>query len=180
MKIYSIGVIATLFPFSATALLEHKDRSAPVLSLTAKKPMNRSEIKAVHGDHGVGQSLIAPPKEKSEGHHRLLQKSSSQRISPSAGETIGAEHSFTAAPSNNQGASRVVFRIQAPDGFATADFDADFVPSSGLYQVDFTGFTDGNWAWQVWVLDQQGNWTFTAFQSFTVRVGGGGGGTEIG
>ena len=131
---------------------------------------------------GHGDNLAAPPRKESGSGNRLLQTSFVQFLSPLAGDTIGSDHSFQASASDPQGVSRVVFRIVFPDFVTTSDFDASLV-SSDTYQLDLTGFINGNWAWQVWIQDFSGNWAFSTIQPFAVDVnggGGGGGGGDIG
>jgi hypothetical protein len=153
--------------------------------LVAKDPVNGAEISAILGGDA---SLAAPPRDDDSdgGRHRLLQTSSIQRLSPLAGETIGANHAFQALVADTQGVNLVVFRILFPDGVSTLDFDASLV-SSGVYGLDLEGFSAGNWAWQVWVQDRIGNWAYSTFVSFSVSDsggngggGGGGGGNGIG
>jgi hypothetical protein len=98
-------------------------------------------------------------------------------LDPAAGATIGAAHVFEASVVSDVALRSVTFIIHYPDGRA-GRFSASHA-GSNVWQVSFSGFTDGNWGWQVEVKDKGpkgGTTTTTDKSSFTVRTGGGGGG----
>jgi len=168
LKLFSFLLLGSALRASASTREESLSTQP---SLVATSPVNGKQIMALHGN---GDNLAAPPRRESGSGQRLLQSSFVEFLSPLAGATIGSDHSFQALASDPQGVSRVVFRILFPDGVTTEDFDASLV-SSDTYQLDFVGFINGNWAWQVWVQDQSGDWAFSTIQPFAVDVNGGGG-----
>jgi len=80
---------------SAASTEEKATPTQPLINTAgtvAKNPVDETEIKAIRG----GTNLLAPPCDESEGGHRHLHPSTVQALSPLAGETIGADHSFQA------------------------------------------------------------------------------------
>ncbi|MCH7790348.1 MAG: hypothetical protein IH940_13050 [Acidobacteria bacterium] len=97
-------------------------------------------------------------------------------MDPSAGVTIGSSYNFRTTVTDADGIKSVDFVIEYPDG-RTGTFRASLLNGSGLYGVDFTGFSSGDWAWWVVAKDKVkkrgGNTTVSPHVSFTVDSGGG-------
>jgi hypothetical protein len=99
-------------------------------------------------------------------------------LDPLANATIGAAHVFKARVESAAGIRSVTFIIHYPDG-RTGRFSASHV-GNNVWQVSFSGFSDGQWAWQVEARDKGpkgGLTTTTAASPFAVEAGGGSGGT---
>lgn len=98
-------------------------------------------------------------------------------MSPAAGQTIGASHTFSATVSDASGVRSVTFKIRK--GTATAQsFAATFV-GNDKWAVSLQGFTDGSWSWWVEAKDgapRGGNAGSSAIVGFTVDTGASGGG----
>ena len=99
-------------------------------------------------------------------------------LDPAATVTIGASHPFSATVTDNAGVRSVTFVVTYPDGTTTQSFSAS--QSGGdTWSSSLSGFTDGNWSWQVVAKDtakRGGNTGTSANPPFTVATGGGGGG----
>ena len=95
-------------------------------------------------------------------------------MDPSGG-TIGASHVFSATVTDNVGVRSVTFVVTYPDGSTTQSFSAS---NSGgdTWSTTLSGFTDGNWSWQVIAKDtarRGGNTATSPPVAFTVSTGGG-------
>ncbi|RLA37856.1 MAG: hypothetical protein DRR03_01775 [Gammaproteobacteria bacterium] len=96
---------------------------------------------------------------------------------PGHGATIGADHTFKAAVTDDSGLKSVNFVITFPSD-ATQSYSAGHA-GNGIWTVNFTGFSDGDWGWHVVAKDNAGKGGNTATSdlvSFTVNTGGGSGG----
>ncbi|TNE81130.1 MAG: hypothetical protein EP334_02600 [Gammaproteobacteria bacterium] len=103
-------------------------------------------------------------------------------MDPGNGATIGDSYTFSATVTDTSGIKSVSFVITYPSGL-TQSFSAG--SADGLnWSINFSGFTDGNWQWQVIAKDngaKGGNTASSTPTSFTVDTsGGGGGGTTTG
>lgn len=99
-------------------------------------------------------------------------------LSPEDGQTITDAHSFTAVVTDDSGVRSVSFVITYPNGSTTQSFAASLV-GNDVYQANLSGFTDGNWSWQVVAKDttkKGGNTGTSASFDFVVDTGGGSGG----
>jgi len=96
---------------------------------------------------------------------------------PDEGTTIGADHTFKATVTDDSGLKSVNFVITFPND-ATQSYSAGHA-GNGIWTVNFTGFSDGDWGWHVVAKDNAGKGGNTATSdlvSFTVNTGGGSGG----
>lgn len=99
-------------------------------------------------------------------------------LDPAAGATIGGAHTFSANVTDNAGVRSVTFVITYPDGTTTQSFSASNT-SGDTWSTPLSGFTNGNWSWQVVAKDtakRGGNTATSADTPFTVDTAGGGGG----
>jgi len=102
---------------------------------------------------------------------------------PADGATIGASATFAAKVTDNgSGVKSVTFVITYPD-LRTQSFGASFA-GNDTWQINFSGFSDGGWAWRVVAKDRAGNIATSDPLSFTVNTGssaggGGSGGSYI-
>jgi hypothetical protein len=73
-------------------------------------------------------------------------------MDPGAGEVIGSAHVFRAKVTDPDGLRSVTFVLHYPDGrsgkFSASRADGDF------WNVSFSGFWEGNWAWHVEAKDR--------------------------
>ncbi|TXS95989.1 hypothetical protein FV139_00305 [Parahaliea maris] len=93
-------------------------------------------------------------------------------MSPASGATIGSQATFSATVTDASGIKTVSFVINLPSGQSQS-----FSPSASgdVYSLGLSGFSDGDWSWQVQATDgagKGGNTTLTAPVSFTVDTGG--------
>jgi hypothetical protein len=89
---------------------------------------------------------------------------------PSPGSTIGESHAFSADITDDSGVGAVSFRVQYPSGL-----EQSFTPSKAgdNYSILFSGFSDGDWNWQVSARDNTkkgGNSVTTNWSPFTVST----------
>jgi hypothetical protein len=105
-------------------------------------------------------------------------------MTPANGDTIGASATFSGKVTDSgSGVKSVSFVITYPGG-QTQSFSANAV-GNDTWQINFSGFTDGSWSWQVVAKDngeKGGNTATSVLVSFTVDTnssGGGGGGSYI-
>ncbi len=99
-------------------------------------------------------------------------------LDPAAGAAIGASYEFSAIVTDENGLRSVTFVITYPDGVTTQSFSPSNT-GGDTWSIALSGFTDGNWSWQVVARDtakQGGNTATSADTPFTVSTGGGGGG----
>jgi hypothetical protein len=101
-------------------------------------------------------------------------------LDPSTSSTIGSSYTFAATVTDNAGVRSVTFIVTYPDGTTTQDFSAS---NSGgnTWSTTLSGFTDGNWSWQVEAQDtakRGGNTAASAKTPFTVSGGGNNGGGD--
>jgi hypothetical protein len=90
---------------------------------------------------------------------------------------IGASYPFRANVTDLSGIRSVSFILTYPNGTTTQSFRATLLNSNtGLYGVDLSGFTAGNWTWRVRATDNAKNTGDSGPYPFTVNTGGGGGG----
>ena len=92
------------------------------------------------------------------------------------GITIGTAYEFSAVVTDNVGRRSVSFSISKNGGLPQS-----FTPTNSggdTWTISLSGFTDGDWSWQVDAKDtaKRGGNTATASASFTVDTAGGGGG----
>ena len=90
------------------------------------------------------------------------------------GNTIGASYTFAATVTDDSGIKSVSFVIQYPNGL-TQSFSPTV--SGDTWSVGLSGFTDGNWAWQVVAKDlagRGGNTATSVLVPFTVDTASGG------
>ena len=93
------------------------------------------------------------------------------------GDTIGASYDFSATVSDASGVRSVSFVITYPTGNTQS-----FSPSNtggDTWSINLSGFTDGDWSWQIVAKDNAkrgGNTATSPDTPFTVSTGGGGGG----
>lgn len=101
-------------------------------------------------------------------------------MDPAAGITIGASYTFSASVTDPSGVKSVSFKVQKNGGIVQS-FNAG-TSGNGVYTVSLSGFSDGNWNWQVVAKDnaKPGNTTTTSWVAFTVDTSGGGGGGGTG
>lgn len=102
----------------------------------------------------------------------------SNSLDPSAGSTIGDSHTFSADVTDNAGVRSVDFVITYQDGSNTQTFAASNT-GGNTWSLNLSGFTSGNWSWQVIAQDtakRGGNTAQSSQTSFTVQTDGGGGG----
>jgi len=99
-------------------------------------------------------------------------------------ETIGASHTFTAQVTSDSGIKQITAYV-APDSSASYQrFQMSYVGSEGdtqTWQLNLTGFSDGNWKWYVDVKDNAprgGNRLTSPIVSFSVDTSGSGGGGD--
>lgn len=100
-------------------------------------------------------------------------------MNPAAGTTIGTSYTFKANVTDDKSGIRSVsFRV-GPKGGIQQSFSAS--GSNGLYTVQLSGFSNGQWTWSVVAKDTSNNTTTTSLVEFTVNTsgGGGGGGTVV-
>ena len=98
-------------------------------------------------------------------------------LDPAAGTTIGAAHTFKATVTDASGVRSVAFKVGRA-GSRQQSFNAA-TSGSGVYTVQLSGFTDGDWTWSVVAKDGANNTTTAgpvAFEVDTSTPGGGGGG----
>jgi hypothetical protein len=99
-------------------------------------------------------------------------------LDPAAGATIGASYNFSAVVTDESGLRSVTFVITYPDGTTTQSFSPSNT-GGDTWAITLSGFTDGNWSWQVIAKDtgsKGGNTATSTDTPFTVATGGGGGG----
>ena len=100
-------------------------------------------------------------------------------LDPAAGATIGTSYTFSATVTDNVGIRSVTFVITYPDGVTTQNFSASNT-SGDTWSISLSGFSAGNWSWQVEAQDtakRGGNTSVSAETRFSVSggtVGGGG------
>ena len=94
-------------------------------------------------------------------------------LDPTAGETIGASHTFQASVTDASGVRSVSFKI-AKAGSRTQSFIATRT-TGDTWQVSLSGFTDGEWSWSVVAKDNANNTATVGPNAFTVDTSGGGG-----
>jgi hypothetical protein len=110
-------------------------------------------------------------------------------MAPSAGAVIGANQAFSATVTDDlSGVKSVTFIITYPDGVTTQSFSPSFV-GNDTWETTISGFSDGNWSWQVVAKDNAkkgGNTASSDSINFTVDTGdtsgggsGGGGSSYI-
>ena len=94
---------------------------------------------------------------------------------PATGATVGATVAFSANVTDASGISSVTFTVRSPSG-STQSFTP--AASGSTYSTSVGGFTNGTWSWRVVARDASGraNTTTTAYTTFTVNIGSGGGG----
>lgn len=97
---------------------------------------------------------------------------------PANGATIGAAYTFKATVTDPSGLRSVTFRV-GPQGGRLQSFTAS-AGANGLYTVQLSGFTNGNWSWNVVAKDAANNTTTTPTINFSVNTAGGGGGGGTG
>ena len=102
-------------------------------------------------------------------------------MDPGEGAIIGASASFSAKViDGDSGVRSVSFVITYPD-LRTQSFGASFV-GNDTWQINFSGFSNGTWGWQVVAKDRGGNTATSTLVPFTVdtgsSAGGGGGGSS--
>ena len=91
-------------------------------------------------------------------------------MDPGEGATIGASATFSAKVTDSgSGVRSVSFVITYPDS-RTQSFGASFVGNE-TWQINFSGFSDGSWGWQVVAKDRGGNTATSALVPFTVNTG---------
>ena len=98
-------------------------------------------------------------------------------MSPAAGETVGANATFSATVTDSSGVKSVTVKLQAASGGRTYSFNA--VQGAGdTWSVALSGFTNGGWIWYVVAKDnaKPSNTTTSPPIAFTVDTSGGGGG----
>jgi hypothetical protein len=99
-------------------------------------------------------------------------------LDPASGDTIGGAYTFSAVVTDDVGVRSVTFEITYPDGVNTQSFSATNTGGDS-WSAALSGFTDGDWSWQVAATDtakRGGNSAISANTPFTVSTGGGGGG----
>jgi hypothetical protein len=99
-------------------------------------------------------------------------------LDPANGATIGTAYTFAASVTDDSGVKSVSFVLTYPDGVTTQSFAAANTTGS-TWSVGLSGFTAGNWRWQVIAKDKAkrgGNTATSPPANFTVSSGGGGGG----
>jgi hypothetical protein len=90
---------------------------------------------------------------------------------PATSATIGGSHTFSATVTDASGIKSVSFLV-GPVGQQPQSFTPSM--SGDVYRVDLTGFSDGNWTWQVVAKDggpKGGNTATSPLQTFTVSTG---------
>ena len=131
-------------------------------STEARTPERRA-IPSPFGKPGGGSSDTEPP--------------TISDFNPSAGQTIGATHTFSVTVTDPSGVSRVEFK------FGLQTFAASRVDQSDRWEVGLQGFSDGDWSYQVVAKDGAGKGGNTATSeaiAFKVNTGSGGGGGDTG
>ncbi len=96
---------------------------------------------------------------------------------PSAGTTIGGSADFSAVITDASGIKSVSFVITYPSG-STQSFSPGYA-GNDTWSITLSGFSDGNWSWQVVAKDngaKGGNTATSDSVPFTVDTSGGGGG----
>ncbi len=96
---------------------------------------------------------------------------------PVAGATIGAAYMFKATVTDTSGIRSVSFKV-GPQGAQQQSFSAS-ADADGVYSVQLSGFSNGQWTWAVVAKDKANNLTTTATTGFTVNTSGGGGGGNV-
>lgn len=97
---------------------------------------------------------------------------------PASNTTIGASQKFSALVTDASGVRSVTFKIW-PDNGLSQSFSASYT-SGDEWAVNLTGFTSGNWNWQVIAKDKAtktGNTATSSVVKFKVDTGSGSGGT---
>jgi hypothetical protein len=94
-------------------------------------------------------------------------------MDPAANATIGASYTFKANVTDASGVRSVTFKV-GPKGSRQQSFTAS--GNGSLYTVQLSGFSNGQWTWNVVAKDNANNTTTTNAVEFTVNTSGGGGG----
>ena len=96
-------------------------------------------------------------------------------MDPGAGAVIGASHVFSAQVTDSSGVASVSFRVRKGSAPAQS-FSAAKTSGTDTWTVALTGFTDGDWSWEVVAKDatrKGGNTVTTPSVAFTVSTGAG-------
>lgn len=96
-------------------------------------------------------------------------------MTPSNGDVIGDKQRFTALVADPSGVKSVSFRLWKGNGVAQS-YGATHT-TGDEWAIDFTGFSDGDWSWQVIAKDaasKRGNTSTSDTVGFSVNTSGGG------
>lgn len=94
---------------------------------------------------------------------------------PADGATIGSAATFSAVVTDASGIRSVSFVVTYPNGTQTQSFSPSYI-GDDTYSIDLSGFTDGQWSWEVVAKDSSrggGNTATSPAADFTVDTGGG-------
>ena len=100
-----------------------------------------------HG-HQIEAAGKPQPQAKPGGGGNDTEAPTISNLDPAAGATIGAAHTFSATVTDNAGIRSVDFVITYPNGTQTQSFAASNT-SGDTWTANLSGFTDGDWSWQV-------------------------------
>jgi hypothetical protein len=93
---------------------------------------------------------------------------------------IGSSYTFSAKVTDDVEVRSVSFTIIYPGGTNTQTFNAN-AGAGNIWSVTLSGFTDGNWSWEVFAKDSAkkgGNTSTSPTVGFSVNTGGGGSGGD--